>query len=479
MVTNHYQFFFILCIGFYYLIDKTEESIRPRYMETIEESLNDTTHVLSAIVEEEIKKNPNNRFQLTSLVKRLFQKPFQNVRTRIFEAKIYSLLKTNADIQIYVTDSKGIVIFDSEEFREGLDYSKYNDVFLTLKGKYGVRSSKMFDSEKEGALFIASPIRYQNEIIGVLTVIKPKIGVIPFIEEAKNKFWRISLLVASSIAIVFSILAYISFRPIIRLSQYVISLRNQEKKTFPKLGIKELNDLGKEVDQLVLELEGKKYVESYVQTLTHEIKSPLSSILASVELIESHPSEIHRLTKTIEAEAKRIQSLIDQLLELSSLEGKNSIELEDKIEMVPFLEQVIHRFEIELERKNLHVKKIFSNDTLQIKGNESYLRMAIENILRNSIEFANSNDQITIQLELVNQSYTKLIIADEGQSIPDFALSKLTEKFFSLPRPSDKRKSSGLGLSIVKEITDLHQAELTIRNLDPKGVEVSILFQNF
>lgn len=228
-----------------------------------------------------------------------------------------------------------------------------------------------------------------------------------------------------------------------------------------------------------MELEGKKYVESYVQTLTHEIKSPLSSILASVELIESHPNEIHRLTKTIEAEAKRIQSLIDQLLELSSLEGKNSIELEDKIEMVPFLEQVIHRFEIELERKNLHVKKIFSNDTLQIKGNESYLRMAIENILRNSIEFANSNDQITIQLELVNQSYTKLIIADEGQSIPDFALSKLTEKFFSLPRPSDKRKSSGLGLSIVKEITDLHQAELTIRNLDPKGVEVSILFQNF
>lgn len=162
-------------------------------------------------------------------MKRLFQKPFQNVRTRIFEAKIYSLLKTNADIQIYVTDSKGIVIFDSEEFREGLDYSKYNDVFLTLKGKYGVRSSKMFDSEKEGALFIASPIRYQNEIIGVLTVVKPKIGVIPFIEEAKNKFWRISLLVASSIAIVFSILAYISFRPIIRLSQYVISLRNQEK----------------------------------------------------------------------------------------------------------------------------------------------------------------------------------------------------------------------------------------------------------
>lgn len=445
-------------------------------METIEESLNDTTHVLSAIVEEEIKKNPNDRFRFKTVVESLFRDPFLNVRKRTFEAKIYSLLKTNADIQMYVTDAKGIVIFDSERFREGLDYSKYNDVYLTLQGKYGVRSSKMFDTEKEGALFIASPIRYQKEIIGVLTVIKPKIGVIPFIEEAKNKFWRISLLVASSIAIVFSILAYISFRPIIRLSQYVISLRNQERKPFPKLGIKELNDLGKEVDQLVLELEGKKYVESYVQTLTHEIKSPLSSILASVELIESHPKEMSRLTKTIEAEAKRIQSLIDQLLELSSLEGKNSIQLDDTIDLIALLEEVIHRFEIEWERKSLQVNTMFPKVSVIIKGNQNYLRMAIENIFRNSIEFANPKDQIRIQLQVLENSKIKLVILDEGQSIPDYALSKVTEKFFSLPRPRDNRKSSGLGLSIVKEICDLHQANLTIRNLEPKGVEVEIQF---
>ncbi|WP_280530775.1 two-component system sensor histidine kinase CreC [Leptospira bouyouniensis] len=468
----------MLSIGFYYLIDKTEESIRPRYMETIEESLNDTTHVLSAIVEEKIKSNPKERFHFKALLEQIFRKPFQNVRNRTFEAKIYSLLKTNADIQMYITDANGIVIFDSEKFREGLDYSKYNDVYLTLKGKYGVRSSKMIETEKEGALFIASPIRYENEIIGVLTVIKPKIGLIPFIEEAKNKFWRISLLVASSIAIVFSLLAYISFRPILRLSKYVNALRTNDKKPFPKLGIKELNDLGKEVDQLVIELEGKKYVESYVQTLTHEIKSPLSSILASVELIHSHPTEIDRLTKTIDAEAKRIQNLIDQLLELSSLEGKNSIQLEDTIHLVPLLEEVITRFEIELERKALIVKRIFPNHSFQIRGNQNYMRMAIENIIRNSIEFANPNDTITVRIEFDESSQTNLVISDQGQSIPDYAFPKLTEKFFSLPRPIGNRKSSGLGLSIVKEILDLHRAALKIRNLNPKGVEVKIEFRN-
>lgn len=448
-------------------------------METIEESLNDTSHVLSAVVEEKIKTNPNQRYQFKSLVENLFRNPFQNVRNRTFEAKIYSLLKTNADIQMYITDANGIVIFDSERFREGLDYSKYNDVYLTLRGKYGVRSSKMFETEKEGALFIASPIRFRNEIIGVLTVIKPKIGVIPFIEEAKAKFWRISLIVASSIAIVFSILAYISFRPIIRLSQYVTSLRNKDKKPFPKLGIKELNDLGKEVDQLVMELEGKKYVESYVQTLTHEIKSPLSSILASAELIETHPKETKRLTSTIEAEAKRIQNLIDQLLELSSLEGKNSLQLEDTVFLIPLIEEVLNRFAIELERKSLQVKRIFPNIPIQIKGNQNYLRMAIENILRNSIEFSNVNDTITIKLDLHENGMMNLSFMDQGHSIPDYALTKVTEKFFSLPRPSNLRKSSGLGLSIVKEILDLHQAQLHIWNVKPKGVEVSIRFQNF
>ncbi|XDD46877.1 two-component system sensor histidine kinase CreC [Leptospira sp. WS39.C2] len=476
MVTNYFQFFFILTIGFYYLIDKTEESIRPRYMETIEESLNDTTHVLSAIVEEKLKTNPRDRFHLKELVQQIFRFPFENVHKRTFEAKIYSLLKSNADIQMYVTDEKGIVIFDSEKYREGLDYSKYNDVYLTLKGKYGVRSSKMSDSEKEGALFIASPIRYESDIIGVLTVVKPKIGVIPFIEEAKNKFWRICLLVASSIAIVFSLLAYISFRPILRLSQYVNSLRNKDKKPFPKLGIKELNDLGKEVDQLVLELEGKKYVESYVQTLTHEIKSPLSSILASVELIQTHPKEIDRLAKTIDAEGKRIQKLIDQLLELSSIEGKNSIELNDTIELIPFLEEVIMRFAIELERKSLQITRVFPATPVLIKGNGYYLQMVFENLFRNSIEFANTNDNITVEVETTNPLLTKFVIRDQGQTIPDFALPKITEKFFSLPRPASNRKSSGLGLSIVKEILDLHQSEMKIQNLNPKGVEVSIFF---
>ncbi|WP_279633559.1 two-component system sensor histidine kinase CreC [Leptospira noumeaensis] len=467
----------MLSIGFYYLIDKTEESIRPRYMETVEESLNDTAHILSAIVEERLEKYPNEYLQLSSSLHSLFSPVFKNTENRSFEAKIYSLLKTNTDIQVYIANTKGIVIFDSESYREGLDYSKFNDVYLTLQGKYGARSSKLVDTEGEGALFVASPIHYKNQIIGVLTVIKPKTGVIPFIEEAKSKFWRISLLVASAIAILFSLLAYLSFRPIRRLSKYVTSLRKRERVHFPKIGIRELNELGKEVDLLVEEIEGKKYIESYVQTLTHEIKSPLSSILASVELLQSHPTESERLTKNIHEESKRIQKLIEQMLELTSLEGKKSISMEDQVLLYDLVNEVITSFQSELQWKSLQVVVVCENKLWEVKGNRNYLFLAIENLVRNSIDFANEKDTITIEIKENSDLRLKLSVLDEGHSIPDYALNRVTEKFYSLPRPNNNRKSSGLGLSIVSQILELHGGKLEIQNRIPNGVEVSLFFQ--
>ncbi|PJZ46384.1 two-component system sensor histidine kinase CreC [Leptospira brenneri] len=466
----------MLSIGFYYLIDKTEESIRPRYMETVEESLNDTAHILSAIVEERLEKYPNEFRNLSSSLHSLFSPVFKNINNRSFQAKIYSLLKTNADIQVYITDAKGIVIFDSEVYREGLDYSKFNDVYLTLQEKYGARSSKLIDTEGEGALFVASPIHYKNQIVGVLTVIKPKTGVIPFIEEAKRKFWRISLLVASAIAILFSLLAYLSFRPIIRLSKYVSSLRKKEKIVFPKIRIRELNELGKEVDLLVEEIEGKKYIESYVQNLTHEIKSPLSSILASVELLQSHPNESDRLTKNIHEEAKRIQKLIEQMLELTSLEGKKSISMDDEVSLFVLVSEVIQNFQSELEWKSIQVVIDCEDKMLEIKGNRNYLFLAIENLIRNSVDFANEKDTITIKIWEGSDQSLNLSVMDEGHLIPEFALTRVTEKFYSLPRPDNNRKSSGLGLSIVSQIVDLHGGHLEIQNRSPRGVKVSLFF---
>lgn len=444
-------------------------------METVEESLNDTAHLLSASLEANFPANGLTSDIYKKICNQTLRPIFQNVKERNFEAKIYSLLKTEADIQTYVTDQNGIIIFDSEGYREGLDFSRFNDVFLTLKGRYGARSSKLVDNSKEGALFVSAPVRYQSKIIGVITIIKPKISVVPFIEVAKANFWRISLLVGFSIAIVFSLLAYLMFRPIGRLSHYVSALRNKSRIPFPKIGLKELELLGQEIDGLVTELEGKEYIENYLQTFTHEIKSPLSSILASAELIESHPDKIDQLTKNIYKEGKRIERIVEQLLSLSTLEGKRTILRNEEVNLFSICNEIFESHLAELELKGV-TYQIDAQD-IKILGSQEYLRIAIQNLIRNSLDFAKKGDNIIVSIERFEDDSVRLVILDQGVQIPEFALTKIKERFYSLPRPDTLQKSSGLGLSIVQQIVELHNGELTIKNRQDLGVEVVILFK--
>ncbi|GBF51020.1 GHKL domain protein [Leptospira ryugenii] len=438
-------------------------------METVEESLNDTAHFLSAQIESKIPSQ--NPFDLKSICETLLRPSIQNLRQHQFEAKIYGVTKKESDIQIYITDNQGIVIFDSEKYREGLDYSKFNDVYLTLKGKYGARSSKIREDIEEGALFVAAPIKGKYGILGVVTVIKPKLSVVPFISLAREKFWRISLIVGMSIAIVFSLLAFVLFRPISKLSLYVQSLRKKERIPFPKIGISELESLGQEINLLIQELEGKRYIENYVRTLTHEIKSPLSSLIAAGELIDASDEKNNRLKANIQNEANRIKEMIERLLELSTLEGKSNLDLES-IE----LSQTIHSIADELEME-LSIKKIslvLSLKNVYIKGNREYLKIAIRNLLRNSLQFANEGDTISIRIEDTPEII--LSVEDEGQWIPEYALEKVTERFYSLPRPDTKLKSTGLGLNLVKEICLLHSARFEIKNRKTPGVSAKIFF---
>ena len=73
--------------------------------------------------------------------------------------------------------------------------------------------------------------------------------------------------------------------PIRKLSKYIVSIREGERPIFPKIAIPEIKELGLEMDHLIGELEGKNYIENYLQTFTHEIKSPLTTIIASSELL--------------------------------------------------------------------------------------------------------------------------------------------------------------------------------------------------
>ncbi|TGK38876.1 two-component system sensor histidine kinase CreC [Leptospira andrefontaineae] len=470
MDSDHHRFFFAFSIGFYYLVDKIEESIRPRYMETVEESMNDTVYVLASLIEQELLKHPEANFE--SNINRALGGSFKKAKEKNFNAKIYNHTKRKIDLEFYVTDAKGIVLYDSAEKRVGEDYSRYNDVFLTLKGKYGVRSSKLGASDSESAIFIAAPIYFKGKITGVLTIVKPKGSILPFIDFAKEKFYKTSLLVAVFISLVFCIAVYFIFSPIRKLSGYVAALRSKKRPSLPKIGVPEIRELGEQMDQLVREIAGKEYVENYIQVLTHEIKSPLSSILASVELLAEDPKRLKPLLQNVQLESKRIQTVIEKLLELSALENVSNLEIQTGLNTKELLKEVLGSLTPEADRKK--IKLNLSGPDVFIDGNRFFLITTFRNLLQNALDFSYANTEVRINTGLLQDKEWFIEIKNEGPGIPDYALERIFERFYSLPRPDTGRKSSGLGLTFVQEVAELHSGRVEINNWE-KGV-ISLFF---
>ncbi len=438
-------------------------------MEAVEESLNDTAHLLASLLEREFSQKNDS---LEKISERILSPVMRTTTERDLNSKIFEITKKKVDLQLYVTDERGIVIYDSEKLKKGQDYSKKNDVYLTLQGKYGARSSLLFGSEK--GLFVAAPIRKSGKIIGVLTVIKPKKSLIPFIESARKKFWNLSLYVALSIIILFISILYFLFSPIRKLSEYISALRFQKRVPFPKISIPEIRGLGEEMDRLFRELAGKEYVENYVQSMTHEIKSPLSSLLASSELIIENPDRLESLVSNIQLEGRRIQTILEKLLELSSLENQSQLEKKLNLNLQDVVQETVASSISEAVRKKIRFREL--TETVYVEGNFFFLGMALRNLVQNALDFSNPGSEITVRCGKEN-GFPFLEVEDSGPGIPSYALERIFEKFYSLPRPDTGRKSSGLGLAFVREIAKLHDADLEVKNGTSTGVIARICFK--
>ena len=129
---------------------------------------------------------------------------------------------------------------------------------------------------------------------------------------------------------------------------------------------------------------------------------------------------------------------------------------------------------VDQHRSNLLDKGVsFSIDVadgIDVSGEEFLLETALNNLVQNAIDF--SRERGTVWISLTLEKHTALIIIkDEGCGIPAFAINRIFDRFYSLPRPGSEQKSSGLGLCFAKEATELHNGSLSIaNNLQHSGV---------
>ena len=460
-----YFLIFIVCIS--YPIAHIAGNMRTRYLEGAEEPLVDQANILAEIVGHEMETgdfDPQSFFRV-----------FQDVYARTLSARIYELEKRRVDVRVYITDAEGKVVFDSER-RDivGEDYRDWRDVRLTLEGTYGARTTQ--DDPNEPAtsvLYVGAPIRAGGRIAGVLTVAEPTSSINAFLESAKPDLFRIGILWGLVALILSSIVSLWVSGQIGRLISYANATREGRRVELPRLAPTELRQMGEAFDRMRESLEGKKYVEHYVQTLTHEIKSPVSAILGAAEILEEEmpPESRSRFLSNIRNEAGRIQDLVERMLKLSELESRKALETMEDVHLSRLVREALESVQHATTRKRLRVDLDLTDD-LVLRGDPFLLRQAVSNLLQNAVDFSPPSGRIFIRAS-ADRAMASLVIEDEGPGIPEYAKQKVFEKFFSLKRPDTGKKSTGLGLNFVQEVASLHEGEIALENLG-KGLRVSL-----
>lgn len=462
---------FLVLFGaaFYLIADSIIKEMRPRYLEAVEESLNDTAHTLASLLETQVRNGTID----TSLIKTVFGQALE----RRFSAKIFGFSKTRVGLHAYVTDDQGKVIFDSRgDETLGQDFSRWNDVHNTLRGRYGARSTRVDPNDPMSSrLFVAAPIRHGDRVIGVLTVIKPQDSVSPFIEIAKRKLLVSGLLTAGAFALLSFVLSFWISKPLTRLGNYVRKLRNDESARLPKLGAREIRDLGNEFASLWEELRGKKYIEEYVQALTHELKSPLTSIRGSSELLtEEMPDDQRRVfQRNIIRETRRMEDIISRMMDLSSLENRRALRNIEPVAVTQLVNEVLESFAPRIDEKKIIVRNL-ADPGLTIHGERFLLHHALANLVDNSIRFSPPGGTITVSASK-EEKVARITVVDQGPGIPDYAAERIFDRFYSLPDPVTGKKSTGLGLSFVREAAALHGGRASVSNGPSGGVEAVLI----
>lgn len=459
-------YFLIVGLGVYFSLNILGVEIKPAFRQATEETLIDTAHLLAVLVRDDLLNG--------SLADGRFQSRLAEYAQRTPNAQVWDIVKTTLDHRVYITDEYGVVRFDSAGRAVGQDYSRWNDVYLTLRGQYGARTTRENpDDERTSVMYVAAPIRDGERIIGVLSVAKPGSSVQPYVDRAEAKLRQ-----AAAVLVVVSLAVGLAFSwslawSINRLAAYARAAAEGQRLAAPKGGGPELRALAEAVETMRDRLEGRDYVERYVHTLTHEMKSPLAAIAGAAELLrDALPApQRERFAELVASEAGRLQQLIERLLALATVEQRRELQERRPTPLRPLIKELLVSRAPIIARKGLRIEQRIPENAALL-GEQFLIAQAIGNLLDNALDFTPEQGVVTLEAELANGEW-RLALANTGSAIPDYAHDRLFERFYSLPRPDTGRKSTGLGLAFVREAAQLHGGSIAVDNLLDKEGNVS------
>ncbi|MBL6840971.1 MAG: hypothetical protein ISQ84_02335 [Pelagibacterales bacterium] len=234
----------------------------------------------------------------------------------------------------------------------------------------------------------------------------------------------------------------------------------------------------------ITELKRKDLIKSsFISNVSHEMKTPLSSIIGFIETIKNSAKDDEaakrKFINIIEKESLRMKRLLDDLMTFNHIETEENIKPKDKINLNEVIQEIATNLEYEANKKNMQIKTENIYD-LNVLGNYDNLLQVFSNLIENAIKYANENTKILINFEQQKSNnkidqFALVKIKDFGPGIEKSHISRLTERFYTVDQARSRSVGgTGLGLSIVKHILNRHGGKLIIESEVGKGSSFTV-----
>ena len=215
----------------------------------------------------------------------------------------------------------------------------------------------------------------------------------------------------------------------------------------------------------------------FTANVSHELKTPLTSISGYAEIIESgiaQAADVPVFAGKIHTEAKRLVALVNDILELSRLDEKQGLGAQEPVALLPMVHALAESFQPIAADKDIALT--IEGGNLTITGYPVLLRELFHNLIDNAVKYTPAGGRVTIRLSQ-EDGHPLCTVTDTGIGIPAEHQRRIFERFYRVDKSHSRQTGgTGLGLAIVKHVAEVHQAQIRLASTPGQGTAVSIRF---
>ncbi len=443
------MYFFVSLVPLLFFSYTTSDTLKQYFKEINEKDLLNRANKIAGSIQKD--NYLSDKYKMTAFDNELAEKSVEN------------------SARIIILDNKGVVVKDSNKTEEGKIYAM-PEVISALNGLDVANLN-----EDDAAIYATAYIEDENSNkIGVVLLISSFESVNTLLDDVNSKWFVVTIGICIIVACIVFFTTQVFIGPLKNILKVIQKITDGQ--LHQRIAIEshdEYAQLGEAFNNMTEQLESIEVSrQEFVSNVSHELKTPLSSIKVlseSILLQEEMPTEMYReFLQDINSEVDRMANIINDLLELVKLDHKEAGLNIEETDINKMIEDILKRLSPLAERKNIELL-YENNKNMIIEGDEVKLTLALSNLVENGIKYTPDGGSVKVIIDGDHQNCF-ISVQDTGIGINEEEQGKVFKRFYRVDKTRDRETGgTGLGLAITHSSIMLHNGSIKINSKENEG----------